>query len=419
MSDSCTNGVACDCDPVFSVTPPNPPPPPIIFWNVEQCATAHCPTGGTSVNIIPQMVSNTVPSGSVSIFSDIGPSPAADAYKPFDRNDATYFETGASPFGSWWIEYDFGATQSFDSYRLYIDEVRGTVGPNGGTVILQGSDDLMIWNDLDTQTWPDNNNVSPTGINAIFPLVASHQNYRWKINHDGDSVKIKSLELLRGTTGSDVTVCVAANLYSSTLSQLDADNQAYIAALNEANAELHCDLAGQLNGLLFLMPALNGANPCTCTNPADQSAIAVGNVGQIYAVQLRVRGLVECKPYTLYGVGGSANNFVFTCSNPTQAIPASPANHDNEYCIVISDPPATLFLNNAPTNVAPTHSQAMDYQLTIHVKTGATITLKVRSIDNLEWRNIANTIVNNAPPAITPAEPYSGQFIQLDVLSVF
>jgi hypothetical protein len=216
-----------------------------------------------------------------------------------------------------------------------------------------------------------------------------------------------------------VQVCVEANLYSSTVSQADADNQAYSVALDRAKSGLDCGLAGQLNGLRWEMPCTNGSNPCSCVNPADNSQVAQGNPGQTYTVQLRVRGLVECKPYGPYGVAGTGNQNVFTCTNPTQAIPAAGAHGDNEYALVISDPPATLFLNNSLTGIAPAAVSKLDYQLTIYVKTGAVVTAKARSVDNLQWRNPTNLIVNAAPPAIGVAEPYlNGEFIQIDVLSV-
>jgi hypothetical protein len=48
-------------------------------------------------------------------------------------------------------------------------------------------------------------------------------------------------------------VCVEANLYSSTVSQADADNQAYSVALDQAKSGLDCGLAGQLQGLRWEM----------------------------------------------------------------------------------------------------------------------------------------------------------------------
>jgi hypothetical protein len=215
-----------------------------------------------------------------------------------------------------------------------------------------------------------------------------------------------------------VQVCVEANLYSSTVSQADADNQAYSVALDRAKSGLDCGLAGQLNGLRWEMPCTNGSNPCSCVNPADNSQVAQGNPGQLYTVQLRVRGVVECKPYGPYGVAGAGNNHVFVCSNPLLAIPAVPAFPSNEYALRISDPPALYFLNNSLTGLAPTAVEKFDYQLNVTIRTAAIVTAIARSIDNLQWANVAHLIANNQPPAIGVAEPYNGEFIQIDVLSI-
>jgi hypothetical protein len=143
--------------------------------------------------------------------------------------------------------------------------------------------------------------------------------------------------------------------------------------------------------------------------------VAQGNPGQTYVVYVRIRGVVECKNYANSGVGGTASGHLFTCTNPTQAIPAAGADPANEYALVINDPPATYFLNRLLLGISPTHSEIVDYNFSFQVKTGAVVTLKARAIDALQFKNISNLVANNAPPAVGIAEPFNGQFLEMIV----
>lgn len=215
--------------------------------------------------------------------------------------------------------------------------------------------------------------------------------------------------------GTPTEVCVAAGTFSSTVSQQDANDQAYASALAQSEAAGGCALAGQLNGLMWKIPSDLSGN---CVDPADQQTLAEGTTGQTYTVDIRIRGVVETKPYGSDGVPGTTpgDSHFYICTNPTQTIPAAPSDTWNEYALIVSDPPATMFLNNKGSRVL----EVVDYTAQILVKGGATVTLKARTIDNVEVPNTV-LIVNNAPPPIPAAvspEPFLGQWLEMIVTAI-
>ena len=152
-----------------------------------------------------------------------------------------------------------------------------------------------------------------------------------------------------------------------------------------------CGVAGALSGLKWLMPAtgpLPGRHD-VCSDPADVTASVTGNPGQLYTVTFKIRGIVETEKYT-GRVGGSASGYLFTCSNPTQAVPAivspNPGWQGNEYALVISNPAATYFLNGDADN-PDSYCHPIDYTFSTTIYAGATVKLKARSGDGVEEAN--------------------------------
>jgi hypothetical protein len=87
----------------------------------------------------------------------------------------------------------------------------------------------------------------------------------------------------------------------------------------------------------------------------------------------------------------------------------------NTYKLIVSNPAATYFLNNGVFNAADV--TALDYTLTVPVMGGATLTLQSASNDNFEVRNTGGHVVADSPDhPIIVAQPYNGQFLQLDAL---
>jgi len=82
----------------------------------------------------------------------------------------------------------------------------------------------------------------------------------------------------------------------------------------------------------------------------------------------------------------------------------------------VSSPAQTFFLNSGASNIA--NSFVIDYQETIRIDAGATVTLFADAVDGQEIKNVD---AQGAPLTISGTmltQPYNGQFIQMDVMSV-
>jgi hypothetical protein len=166
--------------------------------------------------------------------------------------------------------------------------------------------------------------------------------------------------------------------------------------------------------------------------PLNCISSEVAPAGQLYNVTLLIRGIIEMKNYgntisgTLTGTCLKSNIYIpmSTLNEGVGGIDQS--NPSNEYCLVIADPSgaysATYFLNVVTGSAAIT-PRTVDFQITIQLPPGATVTLAAYSIDNAEYPN------NNPALTFTPAtgepalsaligsQPVSGQFLQLDALN--
>jgi hypothetical protein len=172
--------------------------------------------------------------------------------------------------------------------------------------------------------------------------------------------------------------------------------------------------AGQLSGLQWVLPStgvpVNGIMPCL---PNSQViAINGGDPNVTYNVTLRFRGVIEQKTY----VGGTNNGAFFQ----TGGAPA--ADGYNVYRLTVSNPAQTYYLNRGTSGQLVVYG--VDYQVTIPIAGGATVTLFADSVDNQE---VWNSSTNPPPPATpisipgitSPAQPFNGQFLQMDVVSGF
>lgn len=171
--------------------------------------------------------------------------------------------------------------------------------------------------------------------------------------------------------------------------------------INQVNASLA--------GLYWALPSLGNASPDAifCASSTSASAIIIGQPGATYNVTLRFRGVVEQKTYT-----GGTNDGAFYQIGGTPAVDTY-----NIYSLAISNPAQTVYLNRGSSG--QTRSYGIDYTKTIQMATGATVTLLSQSIDSQEIKNkdgVGSPISVSGVTVVS--QPYDGQFIQMDVVSI-
>ena len=170
-------------------------------------------------------------------------------------------------------------------------------------------------------------------------------------------------------------------------------------------------IAGALDGLRWDLPCLADTTPelCTTSPTVSSSATLAGDAATTYDVTLRFRGVVEPKTYT----GGTRDEWFQTGGTPA-------GDTANIYRLVVSAPEATYYVNAGTTRASTDlFCATFDYEATIPIAGGATVTLEAESLDDLQIQNRdeagAPYVIADVPPA--PA-PFDGQFVQMDVVSV-
>lgn len=191
--------------------------------------------------------------------------------------------------------------------------------------------------------------------------------------------------------------------------------------------------AAPLAGYRWEVPCkgMPGGDLCTWdgTNLMKRMEVAKtfgGDPATVYDLRVRIRGVVEGKTYR-DGAGvdvkppGAAPVFL------VGGAPILEAGHDyNVYAIMVAEPKQTYYLNAIRAEGHLVWS--LDYEATIKVKGGTTVTLASYDTNMII---IANTVASartptggsNGKPLVVPGvppapAPYNGQFIQLDVVSV-
>lgn len=166
-----------------------------------------------------------------------------------------------------------------------------------------------------------------------------------------------------------------------------------------------------LSGLRWELPCMAQTTPelCTTLDQLSDDTTLAGATGTTYDVTLRIRGVVEPKTYT-GGTAGDGWNRDGAPANDTA----------NIYALVISSPAAVYYVNSGTTRLpSELYAEAVDFEMTIAVDSGATITLQADSLDALQIRNIDANGMPIVVPDVPPApDAYDGQFVQMDVLSV-
>lgn len=196
--------------------------------------------------------------------------------------------------------------------------------------------------------------------------------------------------------------------YTSYISQADADAQALAAAQALAEADLICGTV-DLDGSRWEMSCTNDTTHipnglCPCLDPHDVVSVLSGNPMTTYNVTLRFRGMVELCAYS-----GGTNDGAFFQTGGAASSPGY-----NTYALIVSDPPQTYYLNRSHTFVGQgePYVYAIDYNKTISVKGGATLTLQTRARDGVQLYS------KDVDPGVTTPTGFAGQLVQVDVVSI-
>ena len=168
-------------------------------------------------------------------------------------------------------------------------------------------------------------------------------------------------------------------------------------------------VANSLSGLLWQLPCTSTVSGTACPTTASQtvSTQLTSNVPGTFDVTLRFRGVVEQKTY---GGGCTEGTWVSGAGSPA-------GDNYNVYKLTISSPPQTYFLNAGTSGLTQTF--AIDVTRTVLIDAGATITLEANAIDGQEIKNVGADGTTPVTVAVdSPAQPYDGQFIKMDVVAV-
>lgn len=158
----------------------------------------------------------------------------------------------------------------------------------------------------------------------------------------------------------------------------------------------------ELAGRQWLMPCTAAPDPSLCDCVDSTLDVPVGgDVDVVYAVTVRIRGVMERGSYA----GGTANGAWYAGGAP-----------DNDYLTVaelrVSAPAGHYYVNQVATGGG---LHAFDYQATVPIAGGAEVSLFMSALDG---REVADATSGAIAGVTTVPSPYLGQFAQLDVVDV-
>jgi hypothetical protein len=187
------------------------------------------------------------------------------------------------------------------------------------------------------------------------------------------------------------------------------------------------DYAGEMNGYRWELPCADPSQRDTCPwDPAllegavEDPTVTLrretvvtfgGDAGVVYDVQIRIRGLVEPKDFT----GGKVQENHFQ-------IGGTPGTNDyNIYAVEVGDPAQIYTLNRNEMGIGH-YTFIVDYTVTIPIAAGAEVVMSMVDPNDIAIANPGGASGSTDPyvvPDIPPfPEPFYGQFLQMDVLSV-
>jgi hypothetical protein len=174
------------------------------------------------------------------------------------------------------------------------------------------------------------------------------------------------------------------------------------------------DVASGLSGLRVELPCLGAGMPdftCQSDPKSEKTTTLRGTSGTKYNLQLRFRGIVEMNTYGQ----GVMSDF------PFQVGGVSSTGAYNIYSLLVSDPMQTYFLNAVMSSTdRKTYSELVDKTEIVPARANATVILRGEANDGYTIKNIDSIGNPNPTPQgvdLLPS-PFSGQFMQVDVLSV-
>ncbi len=131
---------------------------------------------------------------------------------------------------------------------------------------------------------------------------------------------------------------------------------------------------------------------------------------RLYEVKVRVRGKVELVPYQ----GGTQQpNTEFYTGGELYPLAAG----WNIYQLEVSNPQQTYYINAASNIIYGI--KLIDYVATIQLRGNATLTMTMLNPDEIQLYDPLGVVTDDDPiRPIRVAQPYDGQFAQVDVLSV-
>lgn len=164
---------------------------------------------------------------------------------------------------------------------------------------------------------------------------------------------------------------------------------------------------GGLESLRVELPCRGAHTGDSCrASRATSSRTLDGDVGTTFDVTLRVRGVAEPVIFT----GGMSDGPFYANGTP------QPEGYGT-FVLTVSEPAASYALNAGVSG--PRYCFALDYERTIRVAGGATLTLTGDARDGAEIINRDASsrpiVIDAVPPAPTA---FDGQFVQVDVLAV-
>ncbi|HXC51522.1 MAG TPA: LamG domain-containing protein [Candidatus Limnocylindrales bacterium] len=359
--------------------------------------------------------------------NDTGDGPPAEPVGSFHffQSDQPPFNTGDQGINDGqWHQIVAVRDTARGELRLYVDGVRKPQADSSGTIqslvpttapffiggMLTGETPINTFTGLIDEVRIWDNALSDKDVAFFYAHPDSLNNIVCgDASGNGSLLAGDALTALRTAVGtSNCQKCVCDVNGTPGITASDA-----LLVLRKAvgqNVNLQCEqcIAADVAGLRWEIPCMNsiGPNVCSCGNDFVDSATLLGDVNTVYDVQFRFRGVVEQKTYT----GGDKDGLFLAGGTPA-------ADPYNVYKLEISNPPSTYYLNAGTTGIE--RCWLLDVTHTIPIKGGATLTLEAHAIDSAEIKNRDDASQPIIPPGVPPApDPYNGQFIQMDVISV-
>lgn len=175
-----------------------------------------------------------------------------------------------------------------------------------------------------------------------------------------------------------------------------------------AGPSIDASVAVALEGLRWELPCGTDTSATVCEAAAFPTVTATmgGDAATTYQVALRFRGVVEQKTYE----GGTAYDYFYVGGLP-------PTDGYNVYQMHVTNPEGDYYLNAGTSGIE--RSWLIDYEQTIPINGGATVTLTADAQDGAEIKNVDGDGAPIVVPEIAPAPAaYNGQFVQMDVVGI-